>query len=182
MWNIPNILTSLRIFFIPIFVICFYLPYEWAHFTSAVIFATVALTDWLDGYLARKLQQQTAFGAFLDPVADKLMVVTSLTLITEFYASPLITVAAIIMIGREILISALREWMAELGKRAQVKVSEIGKWKTMAQLMALTGLISDTPGWVHNTALGLLALSVLLTLWSMCIYIKAALPDLMDKG
>ncbi|NTS75237.1 CDP-diacylglycerol--glycerol-3-phosphate 3-phosphatidyltransferase [Catenovulum sp. SM1970] len=181
MLNIPNALTSMRIVFIPVFIVCFYLPYEWAHFASACIFAGVAFTDWLDGYLARKLQQQTKFGAFLDPVADKLMVVSALTLITEHYAEPAITVAAIVMVGREILISALREWMAELGKRAHVKVSEVGKWKTMAQLMALTGLIWSEPGVIYGMALFLLYVAVILTLWSMCVYIKAAWPELMSK-
>ncbi len=181
MWNIPNTLTAIRIVFIPIFILCFYLPFDNAQTTCAIIFAFVAFTDWLDGYLARKLNQQTAFGAFLDPVADKLMVVSALTLITAHYASVLITIAATILIGREILISALREWMASLGKRAQVKVSEIGKWKTMAQLMALTGLLAANDGWVHIAALGLLYLSVILTLWSMAVYLMAAWPELSHE-
>ncbi|WP_111978543.1 CDP-diacylglycerol--glycerol-3-phosphate 3-phosphatidyltransferase [Algibacillus agarilyticus] len=179
MWNIPNTLTAMRIMMIPVFVVIFYLPYSWAFLASSFIFALAAFTDWLDGYLARRLKQHTAFGAFLDPVADKLMVATALIMVVELYQSWVITIAAVVMVSREILISALREWMAELGKRGLVKVSNIGKWKTMAQLMALTGLIMHVDGWVYTSSLALLYIAVVLTFWSMMVYIKAAWPDLM---
>ena len=112
MLNIPNILTLFRLALIPVFVIVFYFPVEWSYFAAAVFFVLAAITDWFDGYLARRLNQSTAFGAFLDPVADKVMVATALVLIVEHYSSVFITIPAVIMIGREILISALREWMA----------------------------------------------------------------------
>ena len=138
MLNIPNILTLFRLALIPVFVIVFYFPVEWSYFAAAVFFVLAAITDWFDGYLARRLNQSTAFGAFLDPVADKVMVATALVLIVEHYSSVFITIPAVIMIGREILISALREWMAELGKRASVAVGLAGKWKTTIQMMSLT--------------------------------------------
>ncbi|AWB68116.1 CDP-diacylglycerol--glycerol-3-phosphate 3-phosphatidyltransferase [Saccharobesus litoralis] len=181
MWNIPNTLTTLRIIMIPVFVVTFYLPFEWAHFSAAVIFAVAAITDWLDGYLARKLEQQTAFGAFLDPVADKLIVACALILLTDYFQAWYITFAAIVMVSREILISALREWMAELGQRGLVQVSSIGKWKTWAQLMALTGLISGEQGWVQWAALVLLYIAVVLTFWSMVVYLKAAWPQITNE-
>ena len=125
--NIPNILTTLRIALIPCIVIVYYLPYKWSLFGASSIFALAAATDWLDGYLARRLNQSTAFGAFLDPVADKLMVSVALVMLVESYSEPYLTIPAVIIIGREIVISALREWMAELGKRASIAVSIIGK-------------------------------------------------------
>ena len=141
MLNIPNILTSFRILLIPVFVVIYYLPMEWSAPTAAFIFWLAGVTDLLDGYLARRLNQQTAFGAFLDPVADKIMVAVSLVMIVEHYAVIWITIPAMVMICREIIISALREWMAELGERASVAVSSIGKIKTAAQMFALFLLI-----------------------------------------
>ena len=133
-YNLPNILTLLRIVMVPIFVVIFYLPMEWSKLVATVIFYLAAITDWLDGYLARRLQQVSVFGAFMDPVADKLMVVVALILLIEQNPTPLadlfMTLPAAIIIGREIVISALREWMAELGERTQVAVSTIGKIKT----------------------------------------------------
>ena len=128
--TLANQLTLIRIVFIPLFVVVFYLPFGWAHFASAMIFSVAAITDWADGYVARKYDQSTPFGAFLDPVADKLMVVIALALLVELHATPWFTAPAIVIIGREIVISALREWMAELGERASVAVSYIGKIKT----------------------------------------------------
>nr|MDQ3958755.1 CDP-diacylglycerol--glycerol-3-phosphate 3-phosphatidyltransferase [Pseudomonadota bacterium] len=128
--NIPNTLTLVRIALIPIFVIVFYLPIKWSHVATAVIFALAALTDWLDGYLARRLGQTSALGAFLDPVADKLMVAVVLVFLLQQNPSPWLALPAAIIIGREITISALREWMAELGVRARVAVSSLGKIKT----------------------------------------------------
>lgn len=113
--NIPNILSLLRLFLIPVFVVAFYLPYSWAPFVAAMIFWVAGFTDWLDGMLARKLGQTSRFGAFIDPVADKVLVATALILITEHYHSIWVTIPAVTMIAREIIISALREWMAEIG-------------------------------------------------------------------
>ena len=138
--NIPNLLTLLRVLLIPIFILLFYLPTSWSYLTASAVFALAAATDWLDGYLARRLGQSTPFGAFLDPVADKLMVAVALVLLVEEHANLWLTLPAVIIIGREIVVSALREWMAELGARAQVAVSNLGKWKTAAQMLALTKL------------------------------------------
>ncbi|MER2492260.1 CDP-diacylglycerol--glycerol-3-phosphate 3-phosphatidyltransferase [Catenovulum sediminis] len=178
MWNIPNILTVFRIVLIPFFVLCFYLPVVWGHYLAALLFAIAGVTDWLDGYLARRWQQSTPFGAFLDPVADKLMVATALGLIVEHYSVFWITLPAVVMVCREILISALREWMAELGQRAAVKVSGIGKLKTLAQMVALVGLLVQPTGVLFIASILLLYVAVVLTFWSMLIYLKAAWPSL----
>ncbi len=177
--NLPNILTLSRILMIPVFVIIFYLPVGWSYMVSAVIFALAAATDWLDGYLARRLDQSTPFGAFLDPVADKLMVAVALTVLIEEHASFILTIPATVIIGREIVISALREWMAEIGSRASVAVSYIGKIKTTAQMAAITLLLAFPPGvaWTF-LGLGLLYVAAVLTFWSMLLYLKAAWPDL----
>ena len=126
MWNLPNILTLLRIALIPIFIGVYYLPWEGRHLASAAIFGIAAGTDWLDGYLARKLDQFTPFGAFLDPVADKLIVASALIMLLESHANVLFALPTLVIIGREIVISALREWMAELGSRTSVAVSYLG--------------------------------------------------------
>jgi len=183
--TIPNIITLIRLLLIPVFVLCFYLPESVSHLFSTVVFATAGITDWLDGYLARRLKQVSAFGAFLDPVADKLMVAIALVLLvdknpTEFGGAFLALPAAII-IGREIVISALREWMAEIGERAQVAVSVIGKIKTTAQILALLFLLYKNPLIGLPTAdIGFVLLYVasVLTLWSMYIYLKAAWPTI----
>ena len=141
MTSLPNILTLARIAMIPVFVVMFYLPVSWSNVACAGIFGLAALTDWLDGYLARKWQQTSAFGAFLDPVADKLMVATALILLVEQEPSPILAIPAAVIIGREITVSALREWMAELGERAQVAVNSLGKFKTIAQMIALLLLL-----------------------------------------
>lgn len=180
--NLPNILTISRIIMIPVFVVIFYLPAEWSYLISATIFALAALTDWLDGYLARKLNQSTPFGAFLDPVADKLMVAVALAVLIEEHSAIALTIPATIIIGREIVISALREWMAEVGSRASVAVSYIGKVKTTAQMAAIVGLLAFPPGIVFSDiALGLLYVAAGLTLWSMGLYLKAAWPDLFPE-
>lgn len=180
--NLPNILTLSRIVMIPVFVGIFYLPFEWSYLTSAVIFALAAITDWVDGYLARKLDQSTPFGAFLDPVADKLMVAVALAVLIEEYANVLLTIPAVIIIGREVVISALREWMAEVGSRASVAVSFIGKIKTTAQMVAIVGLLAFPPGqfWAY-VAIALLYLAAVLTLWSMVLYLYAARGDLFPE-
>ncbi len=178
--NIPNILTSLRIALIPCVVLVYYLPYDWSGQVAAIIFTVAALTDWLDGYLARKLEQSTALGAFLDPVADKLMVAVALVMLVETYGEIYVTLPAIVIVGREIVISALREWMAELGKRASVAVSMVGKIKTTLQMMAIVGLLAGVP---HSSlayaGIATLYGAAVLTLWSMLVYLKAAWPELV---
>src|SRR5690606_6348155 len=141
--NIPNLLTVLRVLLIPVFILLFYLPFDWSYWAASGIFALAAVTDWFDGYLARRLEQSTPFGAFLDPVADKLMVAVALVLLVEEHANIWLTLPAAIIIGREIVVCALREWMAELGERAQVAVSQWGKWKTAAQMGALVILLAN---------------------------------------
>ncbi|GAA0542972.1 MULTISPECIES: CDP-diacylglycerol--glycerol-3-phosphate 3-phosphatidyltransferase [Rheinheimera] len=183
MWNIPNLLTLFRLFLIPVFILCFYSGIENARFWAAFVFWLAAITDALDGYLARKLQQSTPFGAFLDPVADKVMVAVALVLIAVDSLSLWVTVPAIIMISREIVISALREWMAELGKRANVAVSNLGKYKTIAQMLALIGLIWRPEHWLVSwfspVGMLLLYIATVLTIWSMYDYLRAAWRDLV---
>jgi CDP-diacylglycerol--glycerol-3-phosphate 3-phosphatidyltransferase len=183
-WTIPNILTLLRIILIPVLVVVFYLPVQWAHQISAAIFGIAALTDLLDGYLARRLQQASAFGAFLDPVADKLMVAVALVLLVQDNPSPLFAIPAAIIIGREIAISALREWMSEIGARTKVAVSIIGKLKTTIQMIAILLLLFKMPLWgfpAHEVGLALLYIAAALTLWSMFVYLQAAWPMLSGK-
>ena len=127
--NIPNVLTLMRVALIPVFILLFCLPFSWSYWAASAIFAFASFTDWLDGYLARRLNQSTPFGAFLDPVADKLLVAVALVLLVAEHTNLWLTLPAIIIICREIMVSALREWMAEIGERAQVAVSSIGKWK-----------------------------------------------------
>ncbi len=178
--NIPNILTILRVLLIPVFIILFYLPFAWSYQASSAVFTLAAITDWFDGYLARRLQQSTPFGAFLDPVADKLMVAVALVLLVEEHANVWLTLPAIIIIGREIMVSALREWMAELGARAHVAVSSLGKWKTAAQMVALILLLANPPLLTFWVVLGyaLLVIAAALTMWSMMQYLLAAWPHL----
>lgn len=177
--NIPNILTLARIAFIPLLVVLFYLPFSWSMPVAAGLFGLAAVTDWLDGYLARRWNQSTPFGAFLDPVADKLMVVVALALLIERYETLVLTLPALVIIGREIVISALREWMAEMGKRGMVAVSWVGKLKTTLQMVSLLLLLALPPE--HEFALlGVVVLyaAAILTLWSMIQYLKAAWPHL----
>jgi CDP-diacylglycerol--glycerol-3-phosphate 3-phosphatidyltransferase len=178
--NIPNLITVLRVVLIPIFILLFYLPYHWSYMAASTVFAFAAATDWLDGYLARRLEQSTPFGAFLDPVADKLMVAVALVLLVQVHASLWLTLPAAVIIGREIVISALREWMAEIGARAQVAVSNMGKWKTAAQMLALVILLANPPAITFWVVLGyaLLLVAAGLTLWSMLQYLRAAWPHL----
>lgn len=179
--NIPNFLTLLRIGLIPVFVVVFYLPFSWASAASALVFALAAITDWLDGYLARRLGQLSDFGAFLDPVADKLMVAVALVLLVQSDPTPLLAIPAAVIIGREIAISALRERMAELGERSVVAVSFFGKFKTTAQMVALLLLLYHDPIGPIPTRIvgyGFLYVAVTLTLWSMVGYLRAAWPSL----
>ncbi|WP_177419220.1 CDP-diacylglycerol--glycerol-3-phosphate 3-phosphatidyltransferase [endosymbiont of Lamellibrachia barhami] len=184
MWNIPNLLTLLRIVLIPVFVLIFYLPVEWARIGCAAVFSLAAVTDWLDGFLARRWGQVSPFGAFLDPVADKLMVAVALLLLVQSEPTPWLALPAAIIIGREITISALREWMAALGARAQVAVSVIGKFKTAVQMLAILLLIIQQDLWglpIHTVGFVLLYISAILTLWSMIIYLRAAWPSLKGQ-
>jgi len=176
--NVPNTITVVRIFMIPILVVVFYLPFEKHLLVAAGIFALAAATDWVDGYMARRLGQMTKLGAFLDPVADKLMVAIALVLLVERYDTILFTLAACVIIGREIVISALREWMAELGERTSVAVSYVGKIKTTFQMVAIIGLLAVDPAvdesWLLGLSFLMLYTAAVLTLWSMFIYLKAA--------
>jgi CDP-diacylglycerol--glycerol-3-phosphate 3-phosphatidyltransferase len=177
--NIPNILTLIRIAFIPLLVVLFYLPFSWSMPLAAIFFALASITDWLDGYLARRWNQSTPFGAFLDPVADKLMVAIALALLIERFDTWFLTLPALVIIGREIVISALREWMAEMGKRASVAVSWIGKLKTTLQMVAILILIAFPPGHTYAfLGVATLFLAAALTLWSMIQYLRAAWPHL----
>jgi CDP-diacylglycerol--glycerol-3-phosphate 3-phosphatidyltransferase len=185
----PIILTLLRIALIPVLVIFFYVPYSWANVATVVVFVSAAITDWLDGYIARKTGQLTSFGAFLDPVADKLMVATALVLMVqrppEIFMHPVFfTLAAAVIIGREIAISALREWMAELGEKGRVKVTLFGKLKTIFQMVAIALLLyrQDLIG-LPVVVIGeaLLYLAAGLTLWSMWVYLHSAWPAMSAR-
>lgn len=185
--NLPNILTLIRVAAIPVLVAAFYLPFKGSNMVAAVLFLAAGLTDWLDGYLARKLGQTSPFGAFLDPVADKLIVAVALLMLVQQHATLWLTAPAMVIVCREITVSALREWMAELGMRAKVAVSAIGKIKTVTQMVAITLLLAVQPGydvgggmlmtpilWVSYLCL---YVAMLLTLWSMFLYLKAAAPQ-----
>ena len=172
--TVPNMLTLLRVLLIPVFMTSFYLPIEHNYLVAAFIFWFAAGTDILDGYLARRLNQTTKFGAFLDPVADKVMVACALLMITQDYQNIWVTVPAVIMIGREIIISALREWMAELGLRDTVAVSVWGKIKTAAQMLSLIALLSRYNETVINIGFGLLYIATALTISSMVSYLVAS--------
>jgi CDP-diacylglycerol--glycerol-3-phosphate 3-phosphatidyltransferase len=181
-FNFPLFLTWLRIVAIPLFVAVLYVPEAWIaekarNVISMWIFIGAAVTDWLDGYLARRWNQTTSFGAFLDPVADKLMVAAALIVLTEF--GRIYALVALIIIGREITISALREWMAQLGHSKSVAVNMAGKVKTVAQLVAIPFLLFDDIlfGLFHTRPVGhvLIWVAAGITLWSMAVYLKAAL-------
>ncbi|MFK8029026.1 MAG: CDP-diacylglycerol--glycerol-3-phosphate 3-phosphatidyltransferase [Gammaproteobacteria bacterium] len=180
--NAPILLTWLRIALIPMFVLVFFLPFDWARPASSLIFVLAGLTDILDGYLARRLNQTSRFGAFLDPVADKLMVATALVLIVhsvpDRFGIP-VAIAAAVIIGREITISALREWMAEGGNRSVVAVGPVGKIKTVAQIVALAWMLWEVPTWgipIYWLGMAALFVAAVLTLISMAIYLKSAMP------
>ena len=180
-FNLPLLLTWLRILAIPVFVAVLYVPEDWIaektrNVISMWIFIAAAITDWLDGWLARRWNQTTSFGAFLDPVADKLMVAAALIVLTEF--GRIYALVALIIIGREITISALREWMAGLGRSKSVAVNMAGKIKTVAQLVAIPFLLFDDVlfGLFHTRPVGhvLIWVAAGITLWSMVVYLKAA--------
>lgn len=189
-FTIPTWLTLARIVMIPVLVLVFYLPFKWTNFASAAVFILASLTDWLDGWIARRYHQYSAFGAFLDPVADKLMVATALVLIVKGHPTSWMAFWVAVIIGREIAVSALREWMAELGQRARVQVATIGKIKTVVQMIAISCLLyaitpDKSPGtepWMGRVIFHigdwLLAGAALLTLWSGYEYLRAAWPVL----
>ncbi len=181
--TIPNILTLSRVVAIPVMFLLFCLPYDWARHASCVVYSIAAITDWLDGYLARRLNQSSKFGAFLDPVADKLIVAVALVVIVMDKPSLWVALPAAVIIGREIVISALREWMAELGERATIAVSYIGKVKTACQMIALGMLLwRDDVYFIPTYEMGLvlLAVAAILTLYSMIVYLRAAWPLLKE--
>ncbi len=182
--NLPNILTLFRVGLLPVYIIIFYLPFSWAHLTAAGFFTIACITDMLDGYLARTWQQTSRFGAFMDPVADKLLVAVTLVLLVSEHDIPYIAIPAVIIVGREIVISALREWMAETGARASIAVTFVAKFKTAIQMFALGFLIAFRPhdSWFGVLGLILLYLSAILTIWSMFVYLKIAWPDLMREN
>lgn len=174
----------MRIFLIPVLVGLFFLPGQWPRSLAALVFLLAAMTDWLDGYLARRLGQSSAFGAFLDPVADKLMVATALILLVQENPDGLFAVMAAVIVGREITISALREWMALLGERTRVRVVAIGKVKTVLQMVALFLLLYGRPfrgEWLYWSGYWLLASAAVLTLVSMGLYIRSAWPALLRR-
>ena len=191
--TLPTWLTLLRILMIPLLVLVFYLPFGWTNFASAAVFGLAAITDWLDGWIARRYHQSSAFGDFLDPVADKLMVAVALFLIVQGHPTPWMAFWAAVIVGREIAVSALREWMAELGQRATVRVAAVGKFKTAVQMIALLCLLysvtPDTPPretpWlgepIFHIGDWLLAAAALLTLWSGFQYLRAAWPALREN-
>lgn len=191
---IANVLTFARIIMIPLVAVLFYLPYSWSNPAAGTVFILAAITDSLDGYLARRLGQTSALGAFLDPVADKLMVATALILLVSHDPQPLelisfnpqilITLTAAVIVGREITISALREWMAEMGARGKVAVSSLGKIKTIFQMTGLSMMLFRSDVWfIPAFELGVYCLvaAAALTLWSMVIYLRAAWPALVES-
>ncbi|SFV66489.1 CDP-diacylglycerol--glycerol-3-phosphate 3-phosphatidyltransferase [hydrothermal vent metagenome] len=188
MFNLPNILTLSRIVAIPIFVVLyFYQPYysetpvfSWVNFWLVAVFAITSITDYLDGYLARKMQLTSKLGAFLDPVADKLMVSTALVLLVDFYQMWFITVASLIIIMREIIVSALREWMSSLGESSSIKVAWLGKVKTFVQIFAILFLLYQQSFFglpSFEIGIVLLFFATILTIWSGFIYLKIALKS-----
>ena len=183
--SVPNTLTAIRIVLVPVLVVVFYLPFAWAPLACAAIFAVAAITDWADGFLARRLSQVSTFGAFLDPVADKLMVAVALVLLVQRDPTPWIAIPAGIIISREIVVSALRELMAELGQRATVAVATIGKVKTAAQMMALVLMLYRHdlgPVPMYWTGTLLLYAATALTIWSMVVYLRVAWPVMTSHG
>jgi len=183
--NLPTWLTLFRVLLLPVMVVVFYLPFRWSNLGAAAVFVIAGFTDWLDGFLARRMNLTSAFGAFLDPVADKLMVAVTLFLLVQSHPGGwqgvLLAVTASVIVGREISVSALREWMAQIGARSKVKVAFLGKLKTLAQMVALVVLLvqHDTESLAsYNVGEALLVLAGILTIWSGVDYLRAAWPSL----
>jgi CDP-diacylglycerol--glycerol-3-phosphate 3-phosphatidyltransferase len=184
-FNLPNTLTWLRILMIPGVVILFYLPFWWAHPAAGVGFALAGITDTLDGYFARKLGLTSRLGAFLDPVADKLIVAAALVLIVSDDARWFVVIMAVVIIGREIAVSALREWMAEIGARGRIKVSQLAKYKTIMQITGLSMMLFHHQLFgiaIYKLGVVLTAVAAVLTLWSMVLYLRLAWPELRDSS
>ena len=182
--TLPTAITLLRIALIPLFVVVFYLPFSWANVAATVIFTLASLSDWVDGYLARTLKLESSFGAFLDPVADKLMVVVVIVLLVQAHPSLYVALPSVVIIAREISISALREWMAQLGSSTAVKVSYIGKTKTVSQMIALGFMIFSEPFLglpIFQIGLVIYYFAALLTIVSMVIYLRAAWPIITSQ-
>lgn len=181
--SLPNLLTFFRMFLAPTLIVAFYLPGRFSHILATIIFIAAALTDFMDGYLARSLRRETKFGAFLDPVADKLVVSVALILIVAEIGTFYIAIPAAVIVCREITISALREWMSEVGKSANVTVNYIGKIKTALQMIAVAVLLYYCPKcqdsyWYFIIGLVLLYSAASMTIWSMYLYLKMAWHDL----
>jgi len=183
--TLPTAITLLRIVLIPLFVVVFYLPFGWANVAATAIFTVASISDWVDGYLARSMQQESSFGAFLDPVADKLMVVVVIVLLVQAHPSIYMALPSVVIVAREISISALREWMAQLGSSATVKVSWVGKSKTALQMIALGFMIFSEPLLglpIFEIGLAIYYAAALLTLASMVNYLRAAWPVMVKNG
>ncbi|KAF1006865.1 MAG: CDP-diacylglycerol--glycerol-3-phosphate 3-phosphatidyltransferase [Luteibacter sp.] len=185
--NLPTWLTLFRVLLLPVMVVVFYLPFRGSNLAAALVFVLAGLTDWLDGYLARRLDMTSAFGAFLDPVADKLMVAVTLFLLVQSHPGGwqgiLLAVTASVIVGREISVSALREWMAEIGARSKVKVAFLGKLKTAMQMVALVVLLLQHDAEtlrLYHIGEALLVVAGILTIWSGVDYLRAAWPALRD--
>jgi CDP-diacylglycerol---glycerol-3-phosphate 3-phosphatidyltransferase len=182
--TLPTILTLFRIALLPVMVLVFYAPFKGANVAAALIFLAAALTDWLDGYIARRYNMGSAFGAFLDPVADKLMVAVTLFLLVQENPTPLMAVTSAVIVGREITISALREWMALIGERAHVRVVALAKFKTVMQIVAIEVLLyqHDLEGLrLFHVGESLLVVAAGLTIASALVYLRAAWPALRVK-
>lgn len=183
--NAPNLLTLFRILLVPLMVLAFYWPAPFMHVVAGFLFTLGALTDWLDGWLARRTGQTSAFGAFLDPVADKLAVTVALFVIVQADPTPLMALVSAVIVGREITISALREWMAGIGAGANVQVAGLGKLKTIVQMVAIVMLLIREPLLglpVYLIGQGLLLVAAVLTLWSGYVYLRAAWPHMRPSG
>lgn len=183
-FNVPNALTWFRILAIPLVVIVFYMPVTWSRPGAGLLFALAGITDYLDGYLARRLGQTSNFGAFLDPVADKLIVATALVLLVEADPTPTLAIVAAIIIGREITVSALREWMSQIGAQAHVAVTFFAKWKTTLQIVGIAMMLFEWPVLglpTYTAGLVLLLVAAVLTFWSMIGYLRSAWPVMLKQ-
>ncbi len=188
-FNLPNTITWFRIAAIPLFIVVYILPWAWAGPAAAIIFALAGISDYIDGYLARKLGQTSAFGAFLDPVADKLLVATALVFIVAKHPHFYVALVAAVIIGREITVSALREWMSEIGARAHVAVSGWGKLKTIFQIVGVSFMLWGVPMPIPGIdtvplfpiGVALMIVAAAITLWSMYDYLRAAWPALSQQ-
>lgn len=179
--TLANFFTCLRVLLIPVFMAVYYADFPWHYLLAAGIFTFACVTDWLDGLLARRMNQSSRFGAFLDPVADKLLVTISLVMLAASYPSPWYIIPAALMVAREVLVSALREWMAEQRQRDAVAVGKLGKVKTTVQMLALIVLLTtnlEGPAMIWMAGFALINIAALLTVWSMVIYLRSAWPVL----